>query len=115
MAERLKRLRPISYRYTTEPNATHYGLIAEEVEKVMPELVVRDGKNRPESVQYIELVPLLLNEVQRQRQIIRRQAETVGILERRQRSFEARLHKLTTLLAATQRAALTPSTTDEVR
>ena len=47
-AEKLARLRPVSYRYKTEPEATHYGLIAEEVDKVMPELVVRDGENRPE-------------------------------------------------------------------
>jgi len=60
MTEKLARLRPVSYRYKAEPEATHYGLIAEEVDKVMPELVVRDEKNRPDSVQYSELIPLLL-------------------------------------------------------
>jgi hypothetical protein len=60
---KLAQLRPVSYEYKTEPGATHYGLVAEEVDKVMPELVVRDEDNRPESVQYQELVPLLLQQV----------------------------------------------------
>jgi hypothetical protein len=48
--------------YKAEPGATHYGLIAEEVDKVMPELVVRDEENRPESVQYQELISLQLQQ-----------------------------------------------------
>ena len=73
-AEKLARLRPVSFRYKAEPEATHYGLIAEEVDRVMPELVVRDGKNRPDSVQYMELVPLLLQQWKAQ------QAETSGCI-----------------------------------
>ena len=64
-SDKLAQLRPVSYEYRTEPGATHYGLVAEEVDKVMPELVVRDEDNRPESVQYQELVPLLLQQVER--------------------------------------------------
>jgi len=36
-SSKLAQLRPVSYRYKTEPQATHYGLIAEEVDKVIPE------------------------------------------------------------------------------
>ena len=61
----------MSFRYKTEPDATHYGLIAEEVDKVMPELVVRDEKNRPELVQYQELIPLLLQQWKAQRELNR--------------------------------------------
>jgi hypothetical protein len=46
----------------------------------MPELVVRDGEDRPDSVQYLELIPLLLHqwkaqqaEIVRQRTLIERQ------------------------------------------
>jgi trimeric autotransporter adhesin len=88
VAEKLAQLRPVSFRYKTEPEATHYGLIAEEVDRVMPELVVRDGDNRPDSVQYQELVPLLLQqwkaqqaEIARQRAEIERQQD---LLERQQ-------------------------------
>src|SRR6202020_547762 len=43
-----------------------YGLIAEEVDKVYPELVVRDGEGRIQGVRYDELAPMLLNEMKKQ-------------------------------------------------
>ena len=88
-SERLSQLRPVSFSYSAEPGATHYGLIAEEVDAVMPELVVRDEQDRPETVQYLELIPLLLQERQemqteltRQRELIEQQAETLATLQR---------------------------------
>jgi hypothetical protein len=75
MAGKLTQLRPVSFRYKAEPEATHYGLIAEEVDAVMPELVVRDGENRPESVQYQELIPLLLQQWKAQRELIAQQQD----------------------------------------
>jgi trimeric autotransporter adhesin len=98
---KLARLRPVSYRYKAEPQATHYGLIAEEVDNVMPELVVRDEQSRPESVQYQELIPLLLQqwkaqgaEIARQRALIERQQ---GLLERQQSRLERQEAALTEL------------------
>jgi hypothetical protein len=89
MAEKLAQLRPVSFRYTGEPEATHYGLIAEEVDRVIPELVVRDGENRPDSVQYMALIPLLLQqwkaqqaEIARQRALIERQQAALTELRR---------------------------------
>ena len=79
-AEKLARLRPVTFRYKAEPAATHYGLIAEEVDRVMPELVVRDGENRPDSVQYIELIPLLLQQWKAQRAEIARQKAEIAEL-----------------------------------
>ena len=61
-SDKLAQLRPVTYEYKTAPGVTHFGLVAEEVDKVMPELVVRDAKNRPDSVQYQELIPLLLQQ-----------------------------------------------------
>jgi hypothetical protein len=81
-AAKLAQLRPVSYRYKAEPDATHYGLIAEEVDKVMPELVLRDEDNRPESVQYQELIPLLLQQVKLQRALIERLEARVDELGR---------------------------------
>ncbi len=42
-----------------------YGLIAEQVAEVFPELVVTDETGRPYTVRYDQLAPLLLNELQR--------------------------------------------------
>ena len=65
-SNRLWQLRPVTFRYKQDPSQRQYGLIAEQVAKVYPELVVRGDKGEIESVQYRELIPLMLNEMQHQ-------------------------------------------------
>ena len=68
----LLQLRPVTFRYKQDPQATRqYGLIAEEVAKVYPELVTRGPDGKVASVQYHELIPMLLNELQRQQREFR--------------------------------------------
>ena len=63
---KLGQLRPVTFKLKTDAEGTvQYGLIAEEVAKVYPELVVRDNKGRIDGVRYDELAPMLLNEVQK--------------------------------------------------
>jgi hypothetical protein len=63
---KLQQLRPVSFRLKSDPRgAVQYGLIAEEVAKVYPELVIRDQKGRIDGVRYDELAPMLLNEMQK--------------------------------------------------
>jgi len=69
-SERLLKLRPVTFRYK-KPNALgekpiQYGLIAEEVAKVFPELVVLNKDGQPETVAYHLLPALLLNEFQKE-------------------------------------------------
>ncbi len=60
----LLQLRPVKFTYKTDnEKRTQFGLIAEEVEKTMPELVIYNEDNTPESVAYHALPPLLLNEI----------------------------------------------------
>ena len=67
MAGKLGRLRPVTFHYKQDSSQTlQYGLIAEEVAKVYPELVVRDEKGTILSVHYEELAPILLNVIQQQ-------------------------------------------------
>ena len=66
----LLRLRPVTYRYK-QPYADgskpgDYGLIAEEVAEVYPDLVVKGNDGETETVQYQKLTPMLLNEMQKQ-------------------------------------------------
>jgi hypothetical protein len=75
-SERLLKLRPVKFRYKKADalgeKPIQYGLIAEEVAKVYPELVVRDATTgRIDGVRYEELAPILLNEVQKQAAEIR--------------------------------------------
>ncbi len=65
---KLAQLRPVTFRLKGEPDGVlQYGLIAEEVAKVYPELVTRDESGRVDGVRYDELAPMLLNEMQQQR------------------------------------------------
>ena len=73
-------LRPVTFRYKQDrQRIRQYGLIAEEVAKVYPELVTRRSDGTVESVQYHELIAMLLNELQRQQ---REQAALTARLER---------------------------------
>jgi hypothetical protein len=53
-------------RIGTPYGPVNYGLIAEEVAKVYPELVIRGEKGAIDGVRYDELAPMLLNEMQQQ-------------------------------------------------
>ncbi len=70
--ERLLELRPVVFRYRQEqamPDGgappLEYGLIAEEVAEVFPELVVHDEQGEPFTVKYHLLSSMLLNEMKR--------------------------------------------------
>jgi hypothetical protein len=69
---KLDELRPVSFHLKADPKGdVQYGLIAEEVAKVYPELVIRDESGRIDGVRYDELAPMLLNELQKQAAEIR--------------------------------------------
>jgi trimeric autotransporter adhesin len=73
--EKLQQLRPVMFHLKTEPDGSvQYGLIAEEVNKVYPELVVRDEAGHIQGVRYEELTPMLLSEVQQQHVELQQQA-----------------------------------------
>lgn len=80
--ERLLALHPVAFRYTEEAAGAgerpiEYGLIAEEVAEVFPELVVRDAEGRPLTVRYHLLAPLLLHELQAERERLGRELEVL--------------------------------------
>jgi polyhydroxyalkanoate synthesis regulator phasin len=81
-SSRLLELRPVTFHYKTQPDGPlQYGLIAEEVNEVMPELVVKDATGQLETVAYHELPAMLLNELQKQRAQIADQAKTIQALK----------------------------------
>ena len=64
-------LRPVRFRYKKEvvgegERPVQYGLIAEEVAEIYPQLVTFDNEGLPYTVRYDALTPLLLNELQKQ-------------------------------------------------
>jgi hypothetical protein len=80
----LMKLRPVAFRYreSHEPGGLkQYGLIAEEVAEIYPELVVNDDQGRPFAIRSQLLEPLFLNELQKQRQTIDAQRAEIDELK----------------------------------
>jgi trimeric autotransporter adhesin len=95
---RLQRLRPVTFHYKADPQGSlQYGLIAEEVAKVYPELVIRGEKGRIDGIRYDELAPMLLNEVQQQ-------TATIRDLKQEQLHVQLEVAELKALNQATQAA-----------
>jgi hypothetical protein len=64
-SEALFSLKPVSFRYKQDIDPDRkgqLGLIAEDVEKVNPDLIVRDKEGKPYSVRYDQVNAMLLNE-----------------------------------------------------
>lgn len=91
-------LRPVTFKLKTDSTGTRqYGLIAEEVAKVYPELVIRNEAGRIDGVRYDELAPMLLNELQKQAAEIRRlkaQARVIAGLQKQLADMHTVLAKL---------------------
>jgi Chaperone of endosialidase len=84
-SEKVLELRPVTFAYKDDARkVTHFGLVAEEVAAVYPDLVTRTATGEVQTVKYQELIPMLLNELQRQRQALQRQDQA---LERRQQEL----------------------------
>jgi hypothetical protein len=102
-SSKLLDLRPVNFFYKSEyDDGSHllqYGLIAEEVAKVYPEMVAYDHDGRILTVKYQLLAPMLLNELQKQD---RQQAEQNRQQDEKIRSLEDRLAALEVLLSAAQ-------------
>jgi hypothetical protein len=104
----LMRLRPVTFRYKKPYNdgsqPTQYGLIAEEVAEVYPDLVARSADGQIETVKYQVLDPMLLNELQRQNAMIAAQKEQIGAQEQHIRDQERQLRSLDERLARMEAA-----------
>jgi hypothetical protein len=73
---RLLELRPVTFKLKNDAKGRlQYGLIAEEVAQVYPELVIRGADGRIDGVRYEELTPMLLNLVQQQQATMRTQGD----------------------------------------
>ena len=86
VSEKLFALRPVTFRYKQSyddgSKPIQYGLVAEDVADVFPELVVYGADGKPETVSYHLLAALLLNEVQKDHRVMRAQADRTETLEK---------------------------------
>jgi hypothetical protein len=78
-SSRLFQLRPVSFFYKLQyddgSHSLQYGLIAEEVARVYPEMVVYDKDGQPSGVKYQMLAPMLLREFQKEHSVVMAQQD----------------------------------------
>jgi hypothetical protein len=87
-AEALLRLRPVTFRYRQPATdgagqPPRYGLIAEEVAELLPEVVARGAGGQVEGIDYQQFPALLLSALQHQHTVIEAQGQRLHALESR--------------------------------
>jgi len=85
-SDALLSLRPVTFQYRPEidpKGIPQYGLIAEEVEKACPDLVVRDKQGRIFTVRYDAVNAMLLNEFLKEHHRVEEQGEVIAEQEKR--------------------------------
>jgi Chaperone of endosialidase len=78
------RLKPVSFRYKAEIDPSRppsFGLIAEEVENVQSDLVLRDKEGTPYSVRYDQVNAMLLNELLKEHRKVQKQEAMIARLK----------------------------------
>jgi hypothetical protein len=103
-SEAILALKPVTFRYKKDPaGIPQFGLVAEEVEKISPDLVVRDKEGKPYSVRYEAVNAMLLNEfLKEHRKVEKLEAALDAINERLQRQ-DAKIQKVSALVETTNR------------
>jgi trimeric autotransporter adhesin len=99
-------LRPVIFHYKKEidpKGISQFGLVAEEVDKVNPDLVLHDKEGKPYSVRYDQVNAMLLNEflkehrnVQELEATVTKQAKGLETLTNRLKEHAAQLQKVST-------------------
>jgi hypothetical protein len=107
-SETILALKPVTFRYKHDldpDDLPQFGLVAEDVEKVNPNLVARDEQGKPYTVRYEGVNAMLLNEflkehkafVEEQREV-QKQGATIARLEKQIEALTANLQKVSAQL-----------------
>src|SRR5882724_4642738 len=92
-SEAILRLKPVTFRYKHELDAKgipQFGLVAEDVEKVNPELVARDDQGKPFTVRYEAVNAMLLNEfLKEHRKVEQQRKDFEAALAQQQKEIDA--------------------------
>jgi hypothetical protein len=104
-SESILALKPVTFRYKVHTASTpQFGLIAEEVAEVNPNLVIYDDDGKPLTVRYEAVNAMLLNEFLKEHKTVREQKATIADLKstvaQQQKGFESKLAKQEKQIAA---------------
>jgi hypothetical protein len=101
-SEALFSLKPVTFRYKKEIDVQRipqFGLVAEEVEKVNPDLVVRDTEGNPYSVRYDQVNAMLLNEFLKEHRKNEEQQKQINVLTAQLKEQASQIQKVSAQLA----------------
>ena len=113
-SEAILALKPVTFRYKNHENTTpQFGLIAEEVAEVNPDLVVRDENGEIYTARYYAVNAMLLNEFLKEHRTVHELKSTVAkqeaIIAKQQKGFESKIvaqqKKIEALTAAVQKVS----------
>jgi hypothetical protein len=94
-SEALLALKPVTFHYKNDEQSTaQFGLIAEEVAKVSPELVVRDDDGEIYTVRYEAVNAMLLNEFLKEHRTVQEQGATIARLQKQIEALTAGLQRV---------------------
>jgi len=113
-SEALFALKPVTFRYKKEVDSAgirQFGLVAEQVEKVNPDLVVRDKEGKPYSLRYDQVNAMLLNEFLKEHRKVEEQEKTIVELKSGMAALAASLKEQASQIqkVSAQLAAASPS------
>jgi uncharacterized coiled-coil protein SlyX len=99
-------LKPVTFGYNKDidPHGVpQFGLLAEDVEKVNPDLIVRDGEGKPYGVRYDQVNAMLLNEFPKEDRKVEEQQATITQLISDSATQEATIAQLRSTMAQQQK------------
>jgi Chaperone of endosialidase len=96
-SEALLALKPVTFHYKEgiDPAGTsQFGLVAEDVEKVNPDLVVRDKEGKTYSVRYDQVNAMLLNEFLKEHAKVQKLEAALEAVDQRLKEQDAKIEKV---------------------
>jgi endosialidase-like protein len=107
-SEAILQFKPVTFRYKNQDKGTpQFGLIAEEVAEVNPDLVTRDENGEPYSVRYEAVNAMLLNEFLKEHQKVQRLEAALAAVNKRLKAQDAKIDKVNAKVELTKPAPQT--------
>jgi hypothetical protein len=100
-------LKPVTFRYRQEidpKGIPQFGLVAEEVEKVNPDLVVRDAEGQVSTVRYEAANAMLLNEFLKEHRKVEEMEEAMALFSAQLKEQAEQIQKVSAQLEASKPA-----------
>ena len=107
-SEAILALKPVTFRYKEEidpDRLQQFGLVAEEVEKINPDLVARDTKGKAYTVRYDQVNAMLLNEFLKEHRKVANQQKEIDALKAELKEQKSLIQKVSAQFDAIRSAA----------